>query len=335
MLKIWKESVGGVSEQDGLLAHRLFWLCVLGPIILAILLAWFYGLFSLPFERSLSGVSSFYENAKFFLAIAALSIPLGATFARIHGSSQTAENIVLSTNQNNFRNGIDHAQFFEKQLSSYCAEKDKDSAANMLGRDPYFYYKILFPYSMGGGYQNEELDTAVDNLLNSISEHCDIKGDVLAAVKVSCNIDAFFELLNIQPLTFDVSRKKSIQHIQKESPKSEQAEIDIPDIVIEHFYINSIARDLKSSLEVWKIGLDLVDHGTAFHLKQAIKVISLYVNNFIYRITKEVSYEKIKDLEFEQIKEYMEEVYKVDVKEFEENGKSIKKWVEVAISKNY
>lgn len=329
MLKLWGKSVGGVSEKDGLLAHRLFWLCVLGPILLAVLLAWIYGLFSLPLDRSLSGVEAFYQNAKFFLAIAALSIPLGATFARIHSSSQNAKNIILSSKQNNFRNGIDHAHFFEEQLSAYCAEKGKGSAAYQMEADPFFHYKILFPYSMEGSFENTDLEAILDQLLISIKNHCASPGDISAVRSVSSNIDAVFRYLEVSPCDFGTIQRSSFKTIKSHRLSGNGDEIEVSEIIAEHFYVDYIITELLSPLDVWKIGLDLVDHGTAYYIKQVVNILLLYRNYFSSCIVREMSHGKIKDFGYkaEEIDEYMDEVYKINIQKFKENGERIKKWV--------
>ncbi|MDP4557982.1 hypothetical protein Q9247_09830 [Halomonas meridiana] len=83
-----------LKADKGLFKHWMFWLCVFGPIVLSVILAWWFGLFVLPFSPTLQGVEVFYERGRFFLALAALSIPLGATFARMHASEQTAKLIL-------------------------------------------------------------------------------------------------------------------------------------------------------------------------------------------------------------------------------------------------
>lgn len=85
-----------LNPDKGLFRHGWFWAMVLGPVLIAIGLAWFYGLFDLPLSKTLDGIDTFYERGKFFLAIAALSIPLGATFSRMLATEQTAELIKTS-----------------------------------------------------------------------------------------------------------------------------------------------------------------------------------------------------------------------------------------------
>ncbi|MBT2787864.1 MULTISPECIES: hypothetical protein [unclassified Halomonas] len=87
-----------LHADKGLFRHGWFWILVLGPVVTAIALAWFFGLFNLSFSSSLDGVGTFYERGKFFLAIAALSIPLGATFSRMLATEQTAD-LIKSANQ--------------------------------------------------------------------------------------------------------------------------------------------------------------------------------------------------------------------------------------------
>ncbi|QPI65921.1 hypothetical protein [Vreelandella venusta] len=85
-----------LNPDKGLFRHGWFWAMVLGPVLIAVGLAWFYGLFDLPLSKTLDGIDTFYERGKFFLAIAALSIPLGATFSRMLATEQTAELIRTS-----------------------------------------------------------------------------------------------------------------------------------------------------------------------------------------------------------------------------------------------
>lgn len=91
-----KKMVFGVKPERGLLRHWIFWLCVLFPILGAVGLAWWFGLFNLAFSPTLEGVANFYDQGRFFLAMAALAIPLGATFSRMHSSEQNAELINVS-----------------------------------------------------------------------------------------------------------------------------------------------------------------------------------------------------------------------------------------------
>ncbi|TVU89408.1 hypothetical protein [Vreelandella titanicae] len=80
-----------LDPSKGLVKHGWFWIFVLGPVALALFLGWIYGLFDLKYSHTLSGVETFYSEGKFFLAIAALSIPLGATFSRMLATEQTAD----------------------------------------------------------------------------------------------------------------------------------------------------------------------------------------------------------------------------------------------------
>ncbi|WP_433925059.1 hypothetical protein ACN06F_09155 [Vreelandella sp. 21] len=107
-----------LKPDKGLFRHGWFWVFVLGPLFIAIVLAGFFGLFNLDFSRSLDGVDTFYERGKFFLAIAALSIPLGATFARMHASEQTAELI----NAANERRKKDEVNDLLKNYIAYLEE---------------------------------------------------------------------------------------------------------------------------------------------------------------------------------------------------------------------
>lgn len=91
-----KKMVFGVKPERGLLRHWYFWICVLLPILGSIGLATWFGLFNLKFLPTLEGVENFYERGKFFLAMSALAIPLGATFSRMHSSEQNAELINTS-----------------------------------------------------------------------------------------------------------------------------------------------------------------------------------------------------------------------------------------------
>lgn len=97
-----------VDGHKPLHKHWLFWLSVAAPLLASLGLACWFGIFHLPFDPSPDGVVFFYEHAKLFMAIAALSIPFGATFSRIHSSKQTADSlsIVVEKNGKEFKQGV-------------------------------------------------------------------------------------------------------------------------------------------------------------------------------------------------------------------------------------
>ncbi|NWO06751.1 MAG: hypothetical protein HLX50_13975 [Alteromonadaceae bacterium] len=326
MKKLWKKSVNGVNEKHGLLAHRLFWLCVLGPILSAVFLAWFYGLFSLPFERSLSGVEYFYQRAKVFLGIAALSIPIGATFARIHSSSQNARNIVSSTEQNNFRNALDHAQFFEEQLSSHCEKKENGMAAYYMNTDPFFHYKLLFPESMDGSFENTELEDIIDQLMILISRHCYQPGDITAAKKINDKIEEVFQYLET-PNRW-VGQRKSARLITQRRKTSEDPDFETTENIGEHLHLYRVIDEVISPLTVWKIGLDLVDHNTAYFINQATNIIEQYQADFLSKVVKNVNFESLKDLDDEEADRNFHQQYTKCLDLYQSQGKSIKLWVD-------
>lgn len=89
-----------VDGKEPLYKHHLFWVCIMLPIGVSLGLAFAFGLFDLSFDFSPNGVIFFYEHSKLFLAVAALSIPLGATFSRVHASKQTADSLSIALDQN-------------------------------------------------------------------------------------------------------------------------------------------------------------------------------------------------------------------------------------------
>lgn len=97
-----------VNAHKPLHKHPLFWLSIAAPLLTALALAYWFGIFQLHFDPSPDGVVFFYEHAKLFMAIAALSIPFGATFSRIHSSKQTADSLSIVVDKNNkeFKQGV-------------------------------------------------------------------------------------------------------------------------------------------------------------------------------------------------------------------------------------
>ncbi|WP_299236651.1 hypothetical protein [uncultured Halomonas sp.] len=326
MMKLWKKSVNGVNEKYGLLAHRLFWLCVLGPILSAVFLAWFYGLFSLPFDRSLSGVENFYQRAKVFLGVAALSIPIGATFARVHSSSQNARNIVSSTEQNNFRNALDHAQFFEEQLSSHCKQKEKGMAAYHMNKDPFFHYKLLFPESMNGSFENNKLEGIVDQLLIHISRHCSQPGDITAAKKINDKIEEVFQYLET-PIFIGWQRKNA-RLITPGYLSVEDTSFETTENIGENLHLYNLIGEAISPLKVWKIGLDLVDHNTAYFINQAASIIEDYETNFLSKVVENLDFESLKDLDSDEADRVLHQKYIECLDLYKSKGNSIKLWVD-------
>lgn len=139
-----------LKADKGLFKHWMFWLCVFGPILLSVILAWWFGLFSLPFSPTLQGVEIFYDRGRFFLALAALSIPLGATFARMHASEQTAELINVSNDRRKEDNLNDLLGNYLEYLKSYDGKfygfrGDFEFKENMVGQPiKVFHYLISY-----------------------------------------------------------------------------------------------------------------------------------------------------------------------------------------------
>ncbi|MGY0552365.1 hypothetical protein ACW17M_04040 [Vreelandella sp. 2A-K22] len=145
-----------LKADKGLFKHWVFWLCVLGPIFLSLGLACWFGLFDLPFSPTLQGVENFYERGRFFLALAALAIPLGATFARMHASEQTAK---LIKNADNFRKEdafLKQREDFIEFLDLYVGRQTGYYNDLFFRKDAVGQPLISFYYFIGSSYYNEK-----------------------------------------------------------------------------------------------------------------------------------------------------------------------------------
>lgn len=175
-----KKMVFGVKPERGLLRHWIFWLCVLSPILSAIGLAKWFGLFNLSFSPSLEGVANFYNQGRFFLAMAALAIPLGATFSRMHSSEQNAELINVSNARREedklndlLGNYLDYLKNYDGKIYGYRGEFDFKSS--MIGQ-PIKVFHYLISYK-------RENDRFIDE-----SEKIKVAADVMRAKfsKLNC-----------------------------------------------------------------------------------------------------------------------------------------------------
>lgn len=95
-----RKMVWGITSQ-GLHKHYIFWGCVVIPPLIAICLLAFFRFFCLDLSLTPEGVSYFYDKAKFIILVATLSIPLGATFSRMHSAEQTSTSLRIVEDKNN------------------------------------------------------------------------------------------------------------------------------------------------------------------------------------------------------------------------------------------
>jgi len=118
----------------------------------------------LSFCGSADCFSNFYELFKPQLAIASLTIPLGALVAAQLRSIQTVRLIQEQEAKNKFSNYIDHRKLFLdmfEELNLFGAGKSKVIAAQI--------YKTLFPFSQ---YGELGLNPEIISLGNSLQEYC-------------------------------------------------------------------------------------------------------------------------------------------------------------------
>ncbi|WP_146010681.1 hypothetical protein [Halomonas heilongjiangensis] len=138
-----------VNGHKPLHKHCLFWGSIAAPLLTSLGLAYWFGIFHLPFDPSPDGVVFFYEHAKLFMAIAALSIPFGATFSRIHSSKQTADSLSIVVDKNNkeFRQSVmssflDMLSFYNNRefgFGQYKREFDQGCIPSPLHTFNYFF----------------------------------------------------------------------------------------------------------------------------------------------------------------------------------------------------
>ena len=136
------------------------WLSLFFPILLAVVVlvtaAWGSGL---ELEWSPAGLRTFYEYFKIPIALASLSIPLGALTAAHHRSLQTFEQTKKQNVQNLFNNHLQHKKEFREFFEEFRPFKHIETF------NAWEMYETLFPLASEGNYA---ADPQIHKILNEI-----------------------------------------------------------------------------------------------------------------------------------------------------------------------
>lgn len=199
-------------------------------------------------------------------------------------------------------------------------------AAFDMNKDPYFHYKILFPDSMSGSFKNNELEKIVDQLLICISQHCSEPGSISGAKEINDKIEEIFQYLEI-PIIFGDHRERA-RFMTKRDRMAEEASIEVTENIAETLHLYRVISDVKSPLEVWKIGLDLVDHDMAYFINTAITIIGSYDDNFLSKVVQKLDFDSLEGLDKEEADRHLYKEYRECLSSYASKGIKIKKWVD-------
>lgn len=113
-----------IQESKPLQQNLIFWLGVMLPIVIAILLAIPIVLEGLVFKFSTNGYKYFLEMFKFSLWLSSSSLIFGVMVGRFHGSAQRVATLKATREQNNFSNYLNHRDHFQKYMQNVADEFD-------------------------------------------------------------------------------------------------------------------------------------------------------------------------------------------------------------------
>ena len=159
--KLWAKLWGKIGQPMKPTNHLhdtgVFRAAIYGPALLGLGLA-IIGFVNSNLEPNLTfdGFNTFISKFKLPIAVAGLSIPLGALVASHHRSIQSASQIIEQNEQNIFSNYLEHRRYF----LAFIEEHEPFEQLNVSA--PHLYQR-LFPESADGSLKpaNEELDELI------------------------------------------------------------------------------------------------------------------------------------------------------------------------------
>lgn len=127
-----------------------FWIALISPLLISIDLVLVISYLSpnLEFSMAADSINKLIASLQLPLAIASLSIPFVAMVAAVHRSSQTAHQISVQTEQNNFANHFKHLEEFSKAMDSMIpAPWDTNED----------FHAFVYPYTLKGSIEPSTL----------------------------------------------------------------------------------------------------------------------------------------------------------------------------------
>lgn len=288
---------GGTKKQwidthRGLVEHGLFWLATLLPITLGLVLMICAAALDNQIGNvnlSTKGWKNFYEAYKVQIWITALSIPLGGVVARIHGSAQSAEALKSASQQNNFRNAMDHLGLFAELCRQKKAESDgiitevADSESSLL-------HSSLFPRSLEGDFSNEGLLGHAENVLEKAEElYCHNtttrRPEAIEALKES--VFVFMRQCFPNYESFFTYSSGEVSTGELEPITGEYIAIEIGEAATSQRDTAQALLHMIAVMELWRTGLTLFNRYSALRVLQIRKAI-VSIQSYTDRLNQDV-----------------------------------------------
>lgn len=145
-------------EKNNPKLHKTFWFwcALLTPTLIALDLALVMTFHNPEIQElfNFTQINSLINELKFPIAIASLSIPLVAIVVAIHRSSQTAHQIYVQTEQNNFANHFKHLEEFTKTIGSNTP---------LPWKGPEEFHSFIYPDTLLGSIKPKAIESLIDS----------------------------------------------------------------------------------------------------------------------------------------------------------------------------
>ena len=187
-----------LDESIGLHENLAFWLAVLTPIIIAVIL-------SLPiiidehlnFSFSSSGYGLFIDLFSFPISISSLSILFGIMIGRFHGSKQRGVSIVETVDNNILTNYYEHRGSFYNHIDKFDWKLTEPQGVRL--KNPIKLYGLFFPSNSPENFtylcNHQDFWTEVTGICNPLfgdprgKSNCEMINDLFHGIGCECEED--------------------------------------------------------------------------------------------------------------------------------------------------